>query len=498
MNNITLLQPELNLSNKELLSKDLAVVSKETFIRAIRRRVPFLMDGYGYAAHAVTRRWGIDICFFEAGHEQVKSCYISNAMNTHAAEIWLGKMDEDPHFTKNLLEEVRNLIVIEKNFANSIPQHSLSVEETKDYVIKYLEWWVGFFEVAYLWFCVENIKEKIDEEIRLTWKGDGACLDSFIENVYRLKALPVSSIEQRDLLKVSVLSGDEFEVALGKHCEQYKHLSLRDPDDQYFDLEYYRSRAKSMSDPIEYQKQKDLLESAELEMSEADILLKNYEISETLKNRIEFVRWFMYLRTESIDAMTLVNSSFKNVLNSLVEKLNISMDEVLHMTFKEIVDSLDTGNLAIDHNLIMERLNNGYAYLIAPHASYLVTGNDVDELHQLVIPKQNEEVVKELKGQIAYKGKVSGIARVILDRRHTGDLKEGEILVTTMTTPEFVPAMKLSSGIITNEGGILCHAAIMSREFQKPCIIGTKIATDAIKTGQRVTLDADKGIIILE
>jgi len=55
--------------------------------------------------------------------------------------------------------------------------------------------------------------------------------------------------------------------------------------------------------------------------------------------------------------------------------------------------------------------------------------------------------------------------------------------------------MKLSAGIITNEGGILCHAAIMSRELRKPCIIGTKIATDIIKTGDMVEVDADNGIV---
>ena len=115
----------------------------------------------------------------------------------------------------------------------------------------------------------------------------------------------------------------------------------------------------------------------------------------------------------------------------------------------------------------------------------------------MLFPKEDKKEIKELKGQVAFKGKVRGIARVILDRRNANELKEGEILVTTMTSPEFVPAMKISSGVITNEGGILCHAAIMSRELRKPCVIGTKIATDLIKTGQEIILDANSGIITL-
>ena len=146
----------------------------------------------------------------------------------------------------------------------------------------------------------------------------------------------------------------------------------------------------------------------------------------------------------------------------------------------------------------MERTNNGYAYFIGPEHSLLLTGDDIEKFDSICRPQVKQEIVKELKGQIAFKGKVRAVARVILDRRNANELKEGEILVTPMTSPDFVPAMKISAGIITNEGGVLCHAAIMSRELRKPCVIGTKVATDVIKTGQMLTLDADLGVITLE
>lgn len=496
--NKTELSKPLYCLESESVEKDVAIAKEENFWRAIRRRIPLFMDGYRYATYAVKKRWGIDVCFFEAGHEQVKPCYISNSMNVKGAEVWLRMMNENPAFAQNLINEVKNIVVSEKKLAQSIPQRELTTEEAETYLMNHLDWWVTFFEVAFLWFCVENIKEKIDAEIKEKWKGSENELTSFFEDVYRPMDLPVSSVEQRDLLKLSVLSDDKFESALVTHCEKYKHLSLHNPDDEYFDLEYYRGRVKSLKDPNEYQKQKDLLESADQEIIEANELLKNAVLPDVLKERVEFVRWFMYLRTECVDHMMLVNSAFKSVLNALVKKLDLPVEAVLHMTYEEIISSLAQGKLSVKKELIMERLNNGYAYLIAPNASYLVTGKDVDILHELVIPKGNEEKITELKGQTAFKGKVSGIARVILDRRQSKDLQEGEILVTTMTSPEFVPAMKLSAGIITNEGGILCHAAIMSRELRKPCIIGTKTATDAIKTGQRVTLDADMGTITIE
>ena len=74
-------------------------------------------------------------------------------------------------------------------------------------------------------------------------------------------------------------------------------------------------------------------------------------------------------------------------------------------------------------------------------------------------------------------------------------LKKGEILVTSMTTPDYLPSMQKASAFVTDEGGITCHAAIIAREMKKPCIIGTKIATKILKDGDLVEVDADKGVV---
>ena len=77
------------------------------------------------------------------------------------------------------------------------------------------------------------------------------------------------------------------------------------------------------------------------------------------------------------------------------------------------------------------------------------------------------------------------------------DFKKGEILVSPMTMPDFVPVMKKSAAIITDEGGITCHAAIIAREFKKPCIVGTKNASEVLQNGDLVEVNADKGIVTI-
>lgn len=88
---------------------------------------------------------------------------------------------------------------------------------------------------------------------------------------------------------------------------------------------------------------------------------------------------------------------------------------------------------------------------------------------------------------------VSGPARVIASAKDIDQVQKGDILVTVMTDPDWVPAMKKAAGIVTDRGGRTCHAAIVSRELKIPAIVGTENATEKIKSGQLVTLDCSQG-----
>lgn len=103
-----------------------------------------------------------------------------------------------------------------------------------------------------------------------------------------------------------------------------------------------------------------------------------------------------------------------------------------------------------------------------------------------------------LRGSTAFKGKiVIGRVKIVLNSFEADSLKKGSILVTPMTSPEYLPAMKTAKAIVTDEGGITCHAAITARELKKPCVIGTKIATKVLKDGDLVEVDANAGIVKL-
>lgn len=117
--------------------------------------------------------------------------------------------------------------------------------------------------------------------------------------------------------------------------------------------------------------------------------------------------------------------------------------------------------------------------------NYFPSGNSV--------PLSPARVV--LKGRVACHGKAIGTVKVLMNPNEIYKVNHGDVLVTSMTSPDFITAVRKCVAIVTNEGGLTCHAAIISRELNIPCIIGTKNATQALKDGDKVEVNADEGMV---
>ncbi len=109
--------------------------------------------------------------------------------------------------------------------------------------------------------------------------------------------------------------------------------------------------------------------------------------------------------------------------------------------------------------------------------------------------EQSEDVL--VQGLPASPGNATGPVKLVLDLKDLYKVKKGDVLVTIMTTPDFVPAMKRACAIVTDEGGTTAHAAIVSRELGVPCIVGTGNATQVLKEGKVITVDADHGVVFI-
>ncbi len=125
----------------------------------------------------------------------------------------------------------------------------------------------------------------------------------------------------------------------------------------------------------------------------------------------------------------------------------------------------------------------------------VLVGKDADEVKHKILGSTDLSQVTDFRGLTASMGKATGKVKVVKSAKEIGKVEEGDILVAVMTRPDYVPAMKKAAAIVTDEGGVTSHAAIVARELKKPCIIGTKIATKVLEDGMIVEVNANHGVV---
>jgi phosphohistidine swiveling domain-containing protein len=221
---------------------------------------------------------------------------------------------------------------------------------------------------------------------------------------------------------------------------------------------------------------------------------KKKKVSDEFQFVLNVAKCVAYVRQAGSEYSSIFSYKLLPYLNSIAEKLGVSYREMLYLTPDEIISFLKDGTSPM--TVIQKR--SGY--------NWLIFGDKKEELHisdqrkllknleSRMVP-QVEAGTKIFTGQIGNKGRARGIVRIVIAIDDFHKMRDGDILVTTMTTPDFVVLMQKASGIVTDTGGLLSHASIVSRELNKPCIIGTKIATQVLHDGDLVEVDAERGIV---
>lgn len=196
---------------------------------------------------------------------------------------------------------------------------------------------------------------------------------------------------------------------------------------------------------------------------------------------LKLMHRYQHFRNQRIKTFKLLQFRLlRPIVESAVTK-NTNFQDLIWYTIDELMELSET-------HTVVDISARKKIYCI------LGVGNKINYSHgSPLTPATN--MPKQLTGRCAQPGNVSGKVRIILESKDVGALQTSEILVTTMTTPDLVPAMRRAAAIVTDEGGVLCHAAIVSRELGIPCVIGTINATKILKNGQIISVNATEGII---
>src|SRR3989338_4775784 len=184
----------------------------------------------------------------------------------------------------------------------------------------------------------------------------------------------------------------------------------------------------------------------------------------------------------------------KNVKTSKKERQNfvLNNEEILQLAKWSILVE-EHYKKAMDMEWAKDGKENKL-YIVQARPETVQSKRNFSVLEEYVLQKSNTQHLTPIVKGLSVGSKIgAGKVNKIMSAKDIIKFKKGEVLVTGMTDPDWVPAMKLASAIITDEGGRTAHAAIVSRELGIPCIVGTGNGTKKLKTGKEITVDCSKG-----
>lgn len=183
-----------------------------------------------------------------------------------------------------------------------------------------------------------------------------------------------------------------------------------------------------------------------------------------------------------------------SLFKEIARRMKIYPKDMSYLQISEVLAFLDD-HQTISYELIPKRKNGFVSYLDVQKNLVCLTGKDIKTTLTVFHMSDNSLVMENIKGQVASSGIARGKVCIVKGVKDTKHVETGDILVAVSTHPDYVSAMKKAAAIVTDEGGMTSHAAIVAREFGIPCIVGTGNATKVLPNGQMVEVNAKKGCV---
>ncbi len=212
------------------------------------------------------------------------------------------------------------------------------------------------------------------------------------------------------------------------------------------------------------------------------------------KELLELGREMVFLKGYRKDAAYYACYCAEGLLREIGARAGLTLRQTRYLFPEEVARALDG---AFTPQEIDGRIKESVVVCEPSGLKKFFYGSETAEIMKLLPKEEKIAGVDELRGTCACPGRGRGTVKIINERGDVSKMRQGDVLVSPMTTPELVSAMRRASAIVTDTGGITCHAAILSRELGIPCVIGTNHATRVFKDGDVVDVDATRGIVKL-
>jgi len=419
-------------------------------------------------------------------------------------------------FINKCSQQCNRLLKLSKQIAQIKNLKQLKNDELREWFEKYAEEVLKMMPFLNIISIMERIfEEKIREglEEKLSRKGEADLLDSFLralifpqQNNFVIQQLDelvriAADIQKRPKLAQKFKSEAEDvemwlkrnEIALysklKRHVKKFGFLNMYCYEGQPMKIKDVILRLQELLKEDCRKKLTEIISRKREDLERFREIITKYEIGGRLREFIDYAQEYLYFRLYRLDILFMAGYLVRDFIEEIGKKMNLSYDEVIYVWHKEVLDFLKKGIIP-DREEVKKR-EKAYATILIDGKLTIFSGKKALALP----PKKKIKRTKKLTGRTASLGKHQGKVKIVLSSKEIDKVKKGNVLVSIMTNPYYVPAMIRAGAIVTDEGGILCHAAIVSREFGKPCIVGTKIATQVLKDGDLVEVDASRGLV---
>jgi len=221
------------------------------------------------------------------------------------------------------------------------------------------------------------------------------------------------------------------------------------------------------------------------------------KLNKTEKRLFRDASRLLFYKAYRKDMQGMSHYYFRPVLEEIGRRMGLNLKMTRYLLPNEIHDGLIRRK-----KIRLQSLQDRYEFSIILSSrgqSMAVIGTQAKKIDQIIkknnIIQGQTALTENITGQTAYPGIVKGLVRVANNKNEIKNIKKGEIIVSIQTNPDMIAGLRKCVGLITDNGGITCHAAIVARELKIPCVVGTKVATKILNNGDLVRLDANKGFI---
>lgn len=408
-------------------------------------------------------------------------------------------------YYKSLIKENQRTFV---NTTKKIVEQPLSTLPLKELQSLYLNFfrtnnqffntaiWIPFCSEPYISAAAKDVFESLLKQQQLSKE-----YQVHFDAIFLPEEKNAITCERQALLEIvensddGKYSADEIQTQLKKHAAAYCWIPCYDINDSPWDIDDF-VRLFTEAQGSDWKKELQELRSWEKRSAQFNTTIQLLQPNSEQELLLRIAHDMVFIKDERDDYRRQGSYTIQPLFTEIGRRMgDWSLDEVTALLSTELLEFFSTGKIP-HRSTIQERLQ-GYVMLFQPSDSSptVTSGKQALTMIQQELQNTTQTHQQEVRGISGSRGTAVGPAIIVHTKNDLSSVKNGDVLIAVTTHPDFVPAMRRAAAIVTDEGGLTCHAAIVSRELGIPCVVGTKNATATFAHNEQVEVQGDTGIV---